>query len=345
MTTATAGATPATAGPGGGHARAGSSVLDLPWVRFALRRAGGLVLALALLVTVTFLIVPLIPGDPARAIAGSSATPQAIATIRADLGLDRPLPQRFVEYVSGLARGDLGTSFRYRVPVSDVVTARLPYTVQLAVPAIALVLVLAIPLGMAVGVLTRGGRRRRLDVAFGVVAGTVAAVPPYVMGTLLVVVFAIGLKLLPPGGAQTQASLVLPILALSLGPACAVARVVRADTSSVLEQEFLRTARARRLPAGRLYLRHALPNLLTSVLTLTGLVLTSLLGGTVVIENVFSYPGLGTEIVQAIVSKDYPVIQGIILCVGCLALLVNLLVDVVLGIVDPRTLTGGHHGG
>ncbi|WP_088288277.1 ABC transporter permease [Kineosporia sp. A_224] len=346
MTTATAGAAPAPAAPGNGHARAGrGSVLDLPWVRFAVRRAGGLVLALALLVTVTFLIVPLLPGDPARAIAGSAATPQAVATIRADLGLDRPLPQRFVEYVGGLARGDLGTSFRYRVPVADVVATRLPYTVQLAVPAIVLVLALAVPLGMAVGVLTRGGRRRRLDVAFGVVAGAVAAVPPYVLGTLLVVTLAIGLKLFPPGGAQTPASLVLPILALSLGPACAVARVVRAETSSVLEQEFLRTARARRLPAGRLYLRHALPNLLTSVLTLTGLVLTSLLGGTVVIENVFSYPGLGTEIVQAIVSKDYPVIQGIILCVGVLALLVNLLVDVVLGLVDPRTLTGGHHGG
>ncbi|WP_088318332.1 ABC transporter permease [Kineosporia sp. R_H_3] len=344
MTATTAGEAPAPTA--GGHARArGRSVLDLPWVRFAVRRAGGLALALALLVTVTFLIVPLIPGDPARAIAGSTASPQAVATIRADLGLDRPLPQRFAEYVAGLARGDLGTSFRYRVPVSDVVTARLPYTVQLAVPAIALVLVLAIPLGMAVGVLTRGGRRRRLDVAFGALAGTVAAVPPYVMGTLLVVVFAIGLKLFPPGGAQTQASLVLPILALAVGPACAVARVVRAETSSVLEQEFLRTARGRRLPAGRLYLRHALPNLLTSVLTLTGLVLTSLLGGTVVIENVFSYPGLGTGIVQAIVSKDYPVIQGIILCVGTLALVVNLLVDVVLGIVDPRTLTGGHHGG
>jgi peptide/nickel transport system permease protein len=345
MTAATAGAAPASTVPGNGHARADrGSLPDLPWVRFVVRRAGGLVLALALLVTVTFLIVPLLPGDPARAIAGSSATPQAVATIRADLGLDRPLPQRFVEYVGGLARGDLGTSFRYRVPVSNVVVTRMPYTIQLAVPAIALVLAIAIPLGMAVGVLTRGGRRRRLDIGFGVVVGTVEALPPYVLGTLLVVTFAIGLRLLPPGGAQTPASLIMPILALSLGPACAVARVVRTETSSVLEQEFLRTARGRRLPAGRLYLRYALPNLLTSVLTLTGLVLTSLLGGTVVIENVFSYPGLGTEIVQAIVNKDYPVIQGIILCVGVLALFVNLLVDVVLGIVDPRTLTGGHHG-
>lgn len=343
--TVTADASPVPATSGNGHARATRrSILDLPWVNFAVRRAGGLVLALGLLVTVTFLIVPLLPGDPARAIAGSSATPQAVAMIRADLGLDRPLPQRFADYVGGLARGDLGTSFRYRVPVSDVVATRMPYTVQLAVPAIIGVLAVAIPLGMTVGVLTRGGRRRRLDVAFGVGVGAVAALPPYVLGTLLVVVFAIGLKLLPPGGAQTPASLVLPILALSLGPACAVARVVRTETSSVLEQEFLRTARGRRLPAGRLYLRHALPNLLTSVLTLTGLVLTSLLGGTVVIENVFSYPGLGTEIVQAIVSKDYPVIQGIILCVGVLALLVNLLVDVVLGLVDPRTLTGGHDG-
>ena len=327
--------------PEGHQAASGRSVH--PWVRFLMRRLAGLVLAGAVLVVLTFLIVPLIPGDPARAIAGTNATPATVNVIRGQLGLDQPMPTRFVSYVTGLLRGDLGTSFRYRVPVSDVVLARLPYTAQIALPGIVVVLLLAIPTGMAVGVLTRGGRRRWLDLLFGSFAGTIAAMPAYVLGTLLIVVVAIQLRLLPPGGAESPSSLVLPVLALSLGPSFAVARVVRQETVTVLEQEFMRTARGHRLPAVRLYLQHALPNLLTSVLTLTGLVLTSLLGGTVIIENVFSYPGLGTEVVQAITYKDYPVIQGLILMIGALALAVNLMVDIILGLVDPRSLEGVRH--
>jgi peptide/nickel transport system permease protein len=323
-----------------GHPAPGRSPLTGGWLGFALRRLGGLVLAGAVLVVTTFLIVPLIPGDPARAIAGTNASPAAVATIRAQLGLDEPIATRFWHYVTGLLSGDLGTSFRFGTPVSEVVTSRLPYTAQLALPAIVVVLLVAVPLGMTAGVLTRGGRRRWLDVGFGTLAGLLASLPAYVAATALIVVFAIGLRLLPPGGAETAGSSVLPIAALAIGPSFAVARVVRQETAAVLGQDFMRTARGRRLPAHRLYLRHALPNLLTSVLTLTGLVLTSLLGGTVIVENVFGYPGLGTAVVEAIVYRDYPVIQGVILCVGALALVVNLLVDVVLGLIDPRTLEG-----
>lgn len=325
---------------GGGRA----AWLRSDWAAFALRRLGGLLLSLAVLVLVTFLIVPLIPGDPAVAMLGTNATPEAVAALRARLGLDDPLWLQFVQFVSGLFGGDLGTSFRYGVPVSDIVATKLPYTALLALGSIAVVLVVAIPLGMLVGVLTRGGRRGALGTAFGAVAGLLASFPAYVAGTLLVIVFAIALRVLPAGGVEAPGFWVLPIAALALGPTFAVARVVRQETYTVLQQDFMRTARGRRLRAVRLYLVHALPNLMASTLTLTGLVLAGLIGGAIIIETVFSYPGLGLEVVQSIIYKDYPTIQGIILVIGLLAILINLLIDVVLGIIDPRTLGGHQHG-
>lgn len=314
------------------------------WVSFAIRRLGGLLLSLALLVVGVFLIVPLIPGDPAIAMLGTNATPDAIAALRERLGLDQPLLLQFVDFVGGLFRGDLGTSFRYGVPVTDIIATKLPYTALLALGSIAVVIVVAIPLGMIVGVLTRGGKRAVLSTVFGTVAGFLASFPAYVAGTLLVIIFSIWLRLLPAGGVESPGFWVLPIAALALGPTFAVARVVRQETYTVLQQDFMRTARGRRLRAVRLYLVHALPNLLTSTLTLTGLILAGLIGGTIIIETVFSYPGLGLEVVQSIIYKDYPTIQGIILVIGMLAILINLLIDIILGLIDPRTLGGGHSG-
>lgn len=314
------------------------------WINFAVRRTGGLLLSLFLLVVLTFMIVPLIPGDPARAVAGTDASAETLARLRAQMGLDDPMPVRFLDYVTGLLQFDLGTSFRFNDAVAGIVATKLPYTAQLALMAIAVVLIVAIPVGLAVGVLTRGGRRRWLDLAFSNVAGFLASLPGYVTATLLVVAFAIMVPIFPAGGADSLAALVLPTLALGIGPACAVARVVRQETATVLEQDYMRTARGRRIPPLRLYLRHALPNLLTSTLTLTGLILASLLGGAIIIETVFNYPGLGNEIIQAIIYRDYPLIQGIILVIGLIATLLNILVDVVLGVIDPRTLGAKSHG-
>lgn len=310
------------------------------WADFAVRRAGGLVLSLALLVLLTFLIVPLIPGDPAVAILGSHATPDAVAALRHQLHLDLPLPAQFGLYLKGIATLNLGESFRYSTPVMDTILTKLPYTATVAFGAIVVVILIAIPLGMLIGVLTRSGRRPWLAVGFGAVAGFLASFPAYVAGTLLIVVFAIWLKVLPAGGAASQSAYILPIAALALGPTFAVARVVVQETYAVLHQDYMRTARGRRLRAVRLYLRHALPNLMASTLTLTGLILASLLGGAIVIETVFSLPGLGLEVVQAIIYRDFPVIQGIVLTIGTLAILINLLIDVVLGVIDPRTLGG-----
>ncbi|MBY4214165.1 ABC transporter permease [Rhodococcus fascians] len=322
----------------------GRRIAQNSWSGFALRRLGGLVLSLALLVVLTFLIVPLIPGDPALAILGPDARPDAIAAVHERLHLDLPLWSQFELYIRGLFSFDLGDSFRYSTPVTETIATKLPYTATLAFGSIAVVILVAIPLGMTIGVLTRGGRRPALATGFGSVAGFFASFPAYVAGTILVIIFAIWLRVLPAGGVSSAGSFILPIAALATGPAFAVARVVRQETFEVLQQDYVRTARGRRISSARLYLRHALPNLMASTLTLTGLILAGLLGGAVIIETVFSLPGLGLEVVQAIIYRDYPVIQGIVLTIGTIAIVINLVIDVLLGLIDPRTLGGPTNG-
>lgn len=311
-----------------------------PWLGFALRRLGGVALVLSVLVVLTFCIVQLMPGDPARVAAGNNATPEQITQMRHDLGLDRSVPAQFGDYVGGLLRGDLGHSYHTEEAVGTIITDRLPYTAELALLGVAVVLVVGVPLGMAIAVGCRDGRRRRLDGGFTLATGVVGSTPEYVLGTLLVLVVGIQLGWLPVAGAATASALVLPVIAVSLGPVCTIARIVRRETAVVLGQDYMRTARGRRLPAHRLYLRHALPNLLTGTLTVAGLLLAGLLGGTVVIESVFAWPGLGTRVVEAITLRDLPVIQGVVLVLGMLACLLNLVVDIVLGLLDPRTLSG-----
>ncbi|MEV0684306.1 ABC transporter permease [Nocardia sp. NPDC050378] len=309
------------------------------WLGFAVRRAAGLLAVAVVLVVVTFGMIQLIPGDPAESLAGQNATQADIARIRTELGLDRPLLTRFFDYVSGLLHGDLGRSFQTREAVSDVIATRLPFTAQLAVFSLILVLAVALPLGIAVAARRSG----RTDGMFTLSTGLLGAIPEYVVGTALVVVFAITLGVLPAGGAQTTQSLILPVLAISLPSMCVMARVVRREAANVLSQDYIRTARGRRLPPLRLYLRHVLPNLLTAVMTLSGLVLASMLGGTVIVETVFAWPGIGQRVVDALLVRDYPVIQGCVLVLGLLAAVLNLLVDIALAILDPRSsLVGGN---
>ncbi|MEV0096250.1 ABC transporter permease [Streptomyces sp. NPDC050738] len=311
-----------------------------PWAGFLVRRLVGLAGVLLTLVVGTFLMIQLVPGDPARQVAGSGATAGQIEQVRHELGLDRTLWDQFVSYVGGLFHGDLGNSFTGGRPVAQLIGDRLPFTAQLALIAMVVVLLVSVPLGMAVAVACRGGRRRWLDSGFTAVTAVAGAVPEYVLATVLVLVFAVTWGVLPAAGAASLSALVLPVLAVSVGPVCTLARIVRRETAAVLTQDFMRTARGHRLRSLRLYARHALPNLLTSTLTLGGLILSGLLGGTVIVEIVFAWPGLGTGVVNAITARDYPVVQGVVLLLGLLATLLNLLVDVVLGLLDPRTLTG-----
>jgi peptide/nickel transport system permease protein len=313
-------------------------MLRHPWAAFAVRRIGGLILSVAVLVLVTFLIVPLIPGDPAVTAAGEGATADQIAAIRQDLGLNNPVPVQLLDYVRGVVSFDLGTSYISGEPVSTVIAARLPFTAEIALLAMALVLLVSVPLGMTVAILTHGGRRRWLDAAFNVITSFFYSVPQYVMGTFLVAAFAIGLGWFPAAGAATLSSMVLPTAALMILPICSISRIVRREAAVVMEKDYIRTAHGWRLSTLRTHAMYVLPNLITTTLTLSGLILAAQLGGAVVIETVFGWPGLGQGIVNAILQRDYPVIRGIILVLGLLATFIIIVIDVILAIIDPRNL-------
>lgn len=330
------------AAPSGSVATARASSLVGAWRRFLIRRGIGLVVNLVILVLVTFFIVQLIPGDPAVAIAGEDASQSEVEDIRVQLGLDQPLPVQLGTYILHVIQGDFGTSFHYRVPATDIVAAAAPYTVTIAFVSLLIFLTLGLALGLVVGILTRGDRHRWLDHVFNVGAGLIGSIPAYVQATILVTVFAVWLAWLPPAYSPAYGivpSAVLPILALSLGCIASVARITRREVSVVLEQDYMRTARGWRLPSVILYAKHLLPNVLTTALTLSGIILTALLGSALIVEAVFAWPGLGTVVVQAIGQyKDYPVIRAAVFVIGAISLLFNLVIDIVLGLVDPRTL-------
>ncbi len=308
-----------------------------PWVRFATRRLVSLVAGVLILVVGSFMIVQLIPGDPVRRIAGTNVSQRYLDSVREQLGLDRSVPEQFGAYVTGVAVFDLGESFRTDEPVSRLIADRLPKTVELAGAALLVVLLVGIPLGLAMGVLTRGGRHPAMGGLYLVGSSMVAAVPEFVFGTFLVYVLAVQAGVLPVAGSEGFSSLVLPALAIALPALAILSRIVRVQTHDVLRQDYIRTARSKRLPARVVYVRHTLPNVLTAALTIGGLLFMGLLGGTVVIENIFSWPGLGTATVDAIEDRDYPVIQGAILILGVLVLVVNTLLQVVLALLDPRS--------
>ncbi|MGW9158705.1 MULTISPECIES: ABC transporter permease [unclassified Microbacterium] len=310
---------------------------DNPWVSFLVRRGGQFLLSVWVLVTAAFLMIHLVPGDPVRAALGLNAPTELVEARRAALGLDQPLIVQYFRYIGGLFTGDMGTSMITSQPVSEIIATRLPATLQLALLAVLLVLLVSVPLGVTMAVLTRGGRRRGLELAFATGSVILAAIPEFLLAVGLVYVFAVSLGWFPVAGNTAPFALVLPVVALAVGPIAVFSRIIRVEVLSVLGQDFIRTARAKRLAPHRIYSRHALPNAMTATLTLTGLLLTGMVAGTVLVENVFAWPGLGTMIVQSILTKDYSVVQGIVLVYGVGVLVVNLVIDVILALLDPRS--------
>jgi peptide/nickel transport system permease protein len=309
-----------------------------PWVRFGVRRFGRLLISLWVLVTASFLMIHLIPGDPVRAALGPTAPASLVAAKRESLGLNDPLVVQYVHYLHNLFTGDFGTSLISQLPVSQVVAQRLPATLQLALLGFLLAVVIAVPVGVTMGVLTRRGHGRRTELAFTTSSVVLGIIPDFLVGVGLVYVFGVKLGWLPVAGNDTPSAYVLPVFALAIGPAAILSRIIRVEMVSVLNADFVRTARAKRLPARTIYLHHALPNALTASLTLGGLLLGALVAGTVLVENVFAWPGLGSTIVQSILNKDYAVVQAIVLVYGVGVLLVNTLVDVALAVLDPRSM-------
>jgi peptide/nickel transport system permease protein len=311
--------------------------IDHPWARFAARRAGRLVLSLWVLVTAAFAMIHVLPGDPVRASLGPTAPLELIEQRRAALGLNDPLWEQYLHYLGHLLTGDLGVSMSSGLPVTDVISDRLGATVEMAVLAFAVAVVVAVPLGTLMSILAREGRRRGGDWFFTSASIVVAIIPDFLMAVGLVFVFSVSLGWTPVAGRDGPVSYVLPVLSLAIGPALMLARIVRVEMLAVLRTDYIRTARAKRVRNTALYLRHALPNAVTATITIGGLLLGSLVAGTVLVENIFAWPGLGGTIVQSILAKDYPTVQGVVLVYGVGVLLVNLAVDVALAVLDPRS--------
>lgn len=308
-----------------------------PWVRFLVRRTARFVVSLWLLLTFAFLLIHLIPGDPVRNALGMTAPLDLVERQREALGLNDPVPVQYAAYLADLFRGDLGVSMLNRLPVIDTITQRLPNTLALAGLAFVAATLVAIPLGLVMAILTRDGRRRPLELGFTSSAMIVAAVPEFLLAVLLVYLFAVSWGVLPIAGRSGPASYVLPVASMALGGAMALSRLVRVEVLGVLGQDFIRTARSKRLRDSRIYLRHALPNAVTATLTISGLLLAGLVVGSVLVETIFAWPGLGPMLVSSILSKDYPMVQGIVLVYGTMVLLINLVVDLVLALLDPRS--------
>jgi ABC-type dipeptide/oligopeptide/nickel transport system permease component len=292
-----------------------------------------------LVVSLVFLLIHLVPGDPILQMLGEGATPADIGALRHQYGLDLPLWKQYVLYWNGVVHGNLGNSIRLHDTVGHLIAARYPYTLALTVAALTLGLVLALPAGILAAV----RRGRWLDQTLSVVSLFGLSVPGLVLGPLLILVFAIFLGWLPVSGANSGGTrgidwpyLVLPAVAMGASLAAILTRMVRTAMLEELGQDYIRTARAKGLTETAVVCRHALPNALVPIVTVVGLQFGALLAGAIVTETIFSWPGLGRLVVTAISNRDYALVQGCLLSIGLTYVLVNLLTDVVYRWVNPR---------
>lgn len=281
---------------------------------------------------VVFVIVRILPGDPARLIAGPEALEQDVESIRRQLGLDRPLYIQFFDYMMSVFRGDLGISIKYRTPVLNEILYRLPYTVALAVVAELIAFSLSIPLGLYSAL--RPGSIGSYIVSLFSLLG--ASVPVFWTALLLIYLFAVDLRLLPSGGAESPRHIILPAVTLSLALMGNLVRITRSSVLDVLTSNHVVTAVAKGLERNKILYRHVLRNALIPITTVMGVQFGVLLGGAVITEYVFAWPGIGSLLMDAIFSRDYPLVQGVVMFMVVVFMTINLVVDIVHALLDPR---------
>ncbi|GIW39412.1 MAG: peptide ABC transporter permease [Meiothermus sp.] len=308
---------------------------------YTLRRLGFALVTLWLATLLVFGALLLIPGNPAQAILGIEATPADLEALEARLGLDKPPLERYISWLGGVLRGDLGQSIRYERPIAELIVARLGITLPIVVASLLLATILAVPLGILAA--RKAGSPIDLGVSVASLLGIV--LPSFWVGLMFIYIFIVWLKLplptsFPIGGWENPeralAALVLPVLTVALASASFLVRLVRGSVLEVLSQDFIRTARAKGLAERVVLYKHALRNAALPVVTVLGLEFASLLIATVVVETVFGIPGLGSLSLTAISARDYPLVQGVVLVIAAFIVLMNLLVDLLYGLLDPR---------
>ena len=307
---------------------------------YALRRGLLVVPTLVGVSLLAFALANLAPGDPAEELLRRTTerppSPEEVATLRRELGLDRPLVVQYARWVGDVVRGDLGTSYATRRPVSDELGRRVPLSLELAVPAALLALAIALPAGL----LSAVHRNRLIDQVLRVASLVGASVPSFWLALLLIGFFAVRLSLAPVAGRGGASSMVLPVVTLAMAPAAVLARFTRSTMLEALGEDYVATARAKGVAAVGVVAGHALRNALIPLVTAFGTSLGHLLAGVVVIETVFVWPGAGKALQDAILQRDYPLIQGFVLYAGAIFLVVNLLVDLSYALIDPRVRLG-----
>jgi peptide/nickel transport system permease protein len=292
-----------------------------------------------LVVSLVFLLIHLVPGDPIQQMLGEGATAADITTLRHQYGLDQPLSAQYVHYWAGVVHGDLGASIRLHDSVTHLILERYPYTLALTLAALVLALILALPAGI-LAALRRG---RALDQGLSVVSLFGLSVPGIALGPILILIFSIGLGWTPVSGANSGGAasigwqyLILPSVTMGASLAAILTRMVRTAMLEELGQDYIRTARAKGLTEAAVVCRHALPNALIPIVTVVGLQFGALLAGAIVTEKIFSWPGLGRLVVDAISNRDYALVQGCLLAIGLTYVLVNFLTDVAYRWINPR---------
>ena len=313
-------------------------------LRFLLARLGAFALTLLAASVVLFLAINVIPGSAAQSALGIDATPQAIARFEATRGLDRPLPVQYLDWLAKVAGGDFGTSFQSGVPVGPELLNRIPVTLELALLAFAVANLIAFPLGA----IAAARHRRTADRVFSLLASLLGAVPNFWLATLLVMVFSIWLRWLPPGGYVPLTEdplanlrlMILPALSLGLVSSALLLRIMRASMLEVLSRDYIRTARAKGAPEGLTIRRHSLRNAAIPYINVAAVELGFLFGSVVVIEDIFQLPGVGSLVLVGIINRDYPVLLGAALAITVFVLMANLIVDLAVGLLDPRRTKG-----
>jgi peptide/nickel transport system permease protein len=309
-------------------------------ISYVIRRVF-LLLPTAIFVTLAvFLLLHDLPGGPAEAIAGPNPTPQLIASINRQLGLNRPLLTQYISFITGALHGQLGTSIITQTPVRTEIAQAMPITIEIA----ALGLLVATILGLIMGIISAKYEKKLVGHLLTTLSGTAIAIPDFLLAILAVLIFALRLHLLPATGfvristslTGNLRSVLMPITVLGLAVSAVISRQVRGSMLEQLRLPYVSAARALGTPERTIILRLALPNLFVSLLTILGLLLSGLLGGTILIETVFGLPGLGTLIINAVINKDFPVVEGTTLIYVGIVMIVNLAVDLGYGLLDPR---------
>ena len=307
-------------------------------IRYLISRllsAGFVVVGVSCLV---FLLIHLVPGDPVEVMLGETASAADRAAMRAQMGLDRPIAEQLSSFLTGLAHFDLGQSLHSKRPITDIFAERLPATIELAVAALIVAIVIALPLG-AFAAVNRNSPWDAGAMAFSMLG---VSIPNFVMGPLLILLFSVSLGWLPVSGREGAGAIVLPALTLGTSMAAILSRMVRAALLEVLQEDYIRTARAKGLGEIRILVNHAMINATLPVVTVIGLQLGTLLGGAVITEFVFSWPGIGSLTIEAIRSRDYPVLQACVLIISVAYVGVNTLTDIVYAWLDPRIRLESH---